>query len=87
MLTSRADRSAAIPVPPGKYTVTLHFIEHHAAPANAEVPQSDGSDASQERVFNVFCNGKTVVAKLNILDEVGENRPLVLKIKGLESTA
>ena len=79
--------SYAIPVPPGKYTVTLHFIEHHAAPANAEVPQSDGSDASQERVFNVFCNGKTVVAKLNILDEVGENRPLVRKIKGLEPNA
>ena len=79
--------SYAIPLPPGKYTVTLHFIEHHAAPANAEVPQSDGSGSPQDRVFNVFCNGKTVVAKLNILDEVGENRPLVRKIKGLEPNA
>ena len=78
--------SYAIPVPPGKYMVTLHFIEHHAAPGNAEVPQSDGS-SSQDRVFNVFCNGKTVLAKLNILDEVGENRPLVRKIKGLEPNA
>jgi hypothetical protein len=79
--------SYAIPVPPGKYTVTLHFIEHHAAPGNAEVPQGDGSGSSQDRVFNVFCNGKTVLAKLNILDEVGENRPLVRKIKGLEPNA
>ncbi|MGZ4789532.1 MAG: malectin domain-containing carbohydrate-binding protein [Terriglobales bacterium] len=79
--------SYAIPLPPGKYTVTLHFIEHHAAPGNAEVPQSDGSNSSPERVFNVFCNGKTVLAKLNILDEVGENRPLVRKIKGLEPNA
>jgi len=79
--------SYAIPVPPGKYTVTLHFIEHHAAPANAEIPESDGSSASQDRVFNVFCNGKTVLAQLNILDEVGENRPLVRKIKGLEPNA
>ena len=79
--------SYAIPVPPGKYTVTLHFIEHHAAPGNAEVPQSDGSSSPQDRVFNVFCNGKTVLPKLNILDEVGENRPLVRKIKGLEPNA
>ncbi len=79
--------SYAIPVPPGKYTVTLHFIEHHAAPGNAEVPQADASGNSQDRVFNVFCNGKTVLAQLNILDEVGENRPLVHKIKGLEPNA
>ena len=79
--------SYAIPVPPGKYTVTLHFIERHATPGSAEVPQSDGSGSTQDRVFNVFCNGKTVLAKLNILDEVGENRPLVRKIKGLEPNA
>jgi hypothetical protein len=35
-------------------------------------------------VFNVFCNGKTVLAKLNIQDEAGENHPLARKIKGLE---
>jgi hypothetical protein len=79
--------SYAIPLTPGKYSVTLHFIEHHAAPGSAEVPQSDGSGSAPERVFNVFCNGKTVLAKLNILDEVGENRPLVRKIKGLEPNA
>jgi hypothetical protein len=79
--------SYAIPVTPGKYTVTLHFIEHHAAPANAEIPQSNGSGGSQDRVFNVFCNGKTILAKLNIQDEVGENRPLVRKIRGLEPNA
>ena len=79
--------SYAIPVTPGKYTVTLHFIEHHAAPANAEVPESNSSEGSQDRVFNVFCNGKTILSKLNILDEAGENRPLVRKIKGLEPNA
>jgi len=79
--------SYAIPLPPGKYTVTLHFIEHHAAPGSAEVPQDNGSASSQDRVFNVFCNGKTVLAKLNILDEAGENRPLVRKIRGLEPNA
>jgi hypothetical protein len=79
--------SYAIPLAPGKYSVTLHFIEHHAAPGSAEVPQTDGIGSAPERVFNVFCNGKTVLANLNILDEVGENHPLVRKIKGLEPNA
>ena len=75
--------SYAIPVTPGKYTVTLHFIEHHGA---ASVRVVSGME-SEERVFNVFCNGKTVLSNLNIVDEVGENRPLVRKIKGLEPNA
>lgn len=79
--------SYAIPVAPGKYTVTLHFIEHHAGPQSVSVAQSSEATSSPERVFNVFCNGKTIVSKLNILDEVGENRPLVRKIKGLEPNA
>jgi hypothetical protein len=79
--------SYAIPVAPGKYTVTLHFIEHHAAQGNAELAQSNGSETSEERVFNVFCNGRTIISKLNIVDDAGENRPLVRKIKGLEPNA
>jgi len=78
--------SYAIPVPPGKYTLTLHFIEHHAGPESAEVPQN-GEPGLQDRVFNVFCNGKTILSKLNILDEAGENHPLMKKIKGLEPNA
>ncbi len=65
--------SYAIPVAAGRYTVTLHFIEHHG-----------GAAPSQDRVFDVYCNGQTIVSKLNIADEVGENRPLVRKIRGLE---
>ncbi|HYM74408.1 MAG TPA: malectin domain-containing carbohydrate-binding protein [Candidatus Dormibacteraeota bacterium] len=79
--------SYAIPVAPGKYTVTLYFIEHHAATERAAVPQEGAATSSPDRVFNVFCNGKTVLAKLNILDEAGENHPLVRKIKGLEPNA
>ncbi len=70
--------SYAIPVPAGRYTVTLHFIEHHSGEATA---------ARQDRVFDVFCNGKAIVSKLNIVDEVGENHPLVRRIKGLEPNA
>jgi hypothetical protein len=76
--------SYAIPVAPGRYTVTLHFIDHHAAAGNT-APASGA--ASADRVLNVFCNGKTVLAKLNIQDEAGENHPLARKIKGLEPNA
>jgi hypothetical protein len=65
--------SYAIPVSPGRYTATLYFIEHRAVP--------------EKRIFNVFCNGKTILSNLNIVEEAGENRPLVRKIKGLEPNA
>jgi hypothetical protein len=81
--------SYAIPVAPGRYTITLHFIEHRVA---AEGPDRSASAASgnaepEGRVFNAFCNGKTILANLNILEQAGENRPLTRKIKGLEPNA
>jgi Malectin domain len=81
--------SYAIPVAPGTYTVTLHFIEHRAAAdgLDRKILSHGDSAASEVRVFNVFCNGKTIVADLNILKQAGENRPLVRKIKGLEPNA
>ena len=81
--------SYAIPVPPGRYTVTLHFIEHRAAAEGLDrkTVSHGNSAASGGRVFNVFCNGKTILPDLNILEQVGENRPLVRRIKGLEPNA
>ncbi|HET9305119.1 MAG TPA: malectin domain-containing carbohydrate-binding protein [Candidatus Sulfotelmatobacter sp.] len=79
--------SYAIPVAPGKYTVTLHFIEHNPAESRSRGGAPGPEIESADRVFNVFCNGKTILANLNIVDEVGENRPLVRKIKGLEPNA
>jgi len=70
--------SYAIPVSPDRYTVTLHFIEHAG---------SQDRNAGEQRVFNVFCNGKAIVANLNIMDEVGANRPLVRRVKGLAPNA
>jgi Malectin domain len=69
--------SYAVPVAPGRYTITLEFIEHHAG---AESPDRKMVlDHSQDRVFNVFCNGRTILANLNLLKEAGENHPLVKK--------
>jgi hypothetical protein len=76
--------SYAIPVAPGRYSVTLHFIEHHAGAGQS----ADGPGTpSEDRVFNVFCNGKTILANLNISRQAGENRPLARKVKGLEPNA
>ncbi len=77
--------SYAIPVAPGRYSVTLHFIEHHAGVGNAAPAR--GSRSTSDRVFNVFCNGETILANLNISKQAGENRPLVRKIKGFEPNA
>ena len=81
--------SYAIPVSPGRYSVMLHFIEHHAADSfDHEAPSPAGRSANaQDRVFNVFCNGKTIIDGLDIVKEVGQNRPVVRRIKGLEPNA
>jgi hypothetical protein len=46
-----------------------------------------GCTSSGMRLFNVFCNRKLLLRDVNILEEVGENRPLVRKFTGLEPNA
>ena len=81
--------SYAIPVTPGKYTVVLHFIERSglANRDNYAGPPSGSEEASEDRVFNVFCNGKAVLSNVNISRETGENQALVRKLTGLEPNA
>ena len=71
--------SYAIPVAAGKYAITLHFIERNSV-------ESSGGE-TEDRTFDVFCNGKAILRKVNIRDRVGENRPLVVRVKGLEPNA
>lgn len=73
--------SYAIPVSPGKYTLTLYFIDRDQGSGVT------GGGEQEERTFSVFCNGQTILSNLNIRDEAGENRPLVRKIKSLEPNA
>jgi hypothetical protein len=82
--------SYAIPVTPGKYAITLHFIEHGlhtAGQAEFAIAQSDQRASAPVRVFDVFCNGRAVVSHLKIAEEGGNNRPLVRTITGLEPNA
>jgi hypothetical protein len=56
----------------GRYTVTLHFAETYFAP-----PESVGGIGS--RVFDIYCNGTTLVKSFDILKETGGvgNRPVM----------
>jgi hypothetical protein len=74
--------SYAIPLAPGRYTVTLHFIEHNGDPAGR-----NAASGGEDRVFNVFCNGKTILSNLDIFKQTGENHPLVRIVRGLEPNA
>jgi len=78
--------SYAIPVTPGQYAVTLYFIERSFR-ANHGQPPADPGTSSGMRLFNVFCNRKLLLRDVNILEEAGENRPLVRKFTGLEPNA
>ncbi len=78
--------SYAIPVAPGKYSVTFYFIERHLR-GNHSQPSPDPGTASGLRLFNVFGNRKLLLHDVNILEEAGENRPLVRKFNGLVPNA
>ncbi|HUJ94389.1 MAG TPA: malectin domain-containing carbohydrate-binding protein [Terriglobales bacterium] len=80
--------SYSIPVAPGRYTVTLYFIEHRTGSGAQDRSTVPGANSGlEDRVFNVFCNGKTILENLDIAEQTGMNRPLVRKIKGLEPDA
>jgi hypothetical protein len=74
--------SYAVPVVPGKYTVTLYLIERHFRADHGQ-SSADPGTSSGTRVFSVYCNHKLLLHDVNILDEVGENRPLVRQFTGL----
>lgn len=70
-----------IPVPPGRYTVTLHFSEGYF-----------GTDAARNdhgsRIFNVYANGEALLRNFDILGRVGEpNQPVTETFHGIEPNA
>jgi len=77
--------SYAIPVTPGQYRLTLHFVERGGQRA-VSAAQNDGA-AGPERVFDVFCNGKLVIRQLDLTREAGQNHALVRRISGLQPNA
>ena len=76
--------SYAIPVTPGQYRLTLHFVERGGQRA---VTASNDGPATADRIFDVFCNGKLVIRQLDLTREAGQNLALVRRISGLQPNA
>jgi hypothetical protein len=79
--------SYAIPVPAGKYTVTLHFVERTFQAVNHGGSFVDAGISSERREFSIYCNHRPIIRDLDILAEAGDGRALVKKISGLEPDA
>ena len=63
--------SYAIPVDEGEYAVTLHFAETYWGRENP------GGGGAGSRIFDVFCNGVSLLRNLDIYRETGANRAFV----------
>jgi hypothetical protein len=79
--------SYAIPVAPGHYIATFYFIEHRFDSANRDRYSDTASAERGGRLFNVFCNGKAILREVDLIKEVGANRPMKRRVSGLEPNA
>jgi len=72
----------AIPVAAGTYAVTLRFAETYFGPLNS------GLGGEGSRLFDVFCNGTTLLRNFDIVKEAGgANRALEKTFHGLQPNA
>ncbi len=78
--------SYAIPVSPGKYSVTLRFAARHG---DWDRPSSDGHEGKDAvaHIFNVFCNGKALLQNFDLAKEARQSDVVIRKIVGLEPNA
>ena len=82
--------SYAIPVGAGKYTLVVYFVARRvnvASAIQAESGDENSAESANAWIFDVVCNGKTIVRHLDLTQEAGENHPLVRKISGVEPNA
>lgn len=71
----------AVPVSTGKYAVTFYFVARHG-----EWPAGSG-EGSAKHVFNVFCNGKTLLQNFDLAAEARTSDVVVRRAVGLEPNA
>lgn len=74
--------SYALPVPEGRYRLTLKFSEGHYGDRNT------GVGGLGSRVFDVYCNGVALLRNFDIYKEAGgEGRPLDRSFSGIRPNA
>jgi hypothetical protein len=78
--------SYAIPVTPGKYSVTLYFAARHGDWDQSSSP-SDESKIAVPHVFNVFCNGNVLLKNFDLAKEARQTDVVLRKFTGLEPNA
>jgi len=78
--------SYAIPVAPGKYSVTLYFAARHGNWDQA-VASSDQDKTAVAHVFNVFCNGDVLLKNFDLAKEARQTDVMLRKFTGLEPNA
>jgi hypothetical protein len=72
----------AIPVDArGRYTVVLHFAEFYFG------TERQGGGGAGSRVFNVFCNGKTLLENFDIYKEAGSLRLVTKTFTNIKPSA
>ncbi len=78
--------SYAIPVPPGKYTLLLHFAARHG---NWDQPSvgSDENRSAVAHIFNLFCNGNALLKNFDMAKEAKPSDVVLRKFTGLEPNA
>ena len=74
--------SYAIPVPVGRYTVTIRFAETYFGPENI------GFGGAGSRIFDVYCNGVPLLRDFDIYKVAGgANRSITRVFRGLQPNA
>ena len=78
--------SYAIPVAPGRYTLTLYFVRRHSEPDQPALAGGIG-EPTTARVFNVFCNGHALLENFDLKKEAREKDVVTRRFDGLEPNA
>ena len=78
--------SYAIPVTPGKYSVTLYFAARHGNWDQSSSP-SEENKTSVAHVFNVFCNGNVLLKNFDLAKEAHQTDVVLRKFTGIEPNA
>ncbi len=68
--------SYAIPVTPGRYSLVLHFAARHSNPGE---PVAGDESVYVSHVFNVFCNGKTLLENFDPGKEAAAKGDVVIR--------
>jgi hypothetical protein len=78
--------SYAIPVAPGRYTLTLFFAARHGD-WNQPLPANLEGRPAPAHIFNVFCNGKALLSNFDLPQQTGAAEVAVRRFTGLEPNA